>query len=376
MNYLLWVSFFSLFILGFGDNIRGPLFPEIIQSFNLSDSLAAWYFALSSFMSFVATYFVRKMKSVSELMNLLYLGVFCIFVSFTIQRFAPNYVVVLSGVVFFGLSVGFLAVAQNNLVIIGTSPKNRSRMLSYLHSMYGTASLLAPLFVAGLANHRWQQILFYFSWVALGFSAVGFFFNKKKLDRIQHFSQFQESATHKLDGFSELKISVAISLYVLAEIMVGTRLALYMRRYFEFDLSQSSLYVTLFFVFMLVGRVAISFLPHHFNIKKQLMCSLVAAFVLILLGLYVHPFALVLSGLGLAPFYPLGMSYISHLFPHKSTTIVSWTLTIQGFCIVLMHLGVGELADLVGLRSAMLMGPVCLLLSFLVLLFIQEKKNA
>lgn len=208
MNYLLWVSFFSLFILGFGDNIRGPLFPEIIQSFNLSDSLAAWYFALSSFMSFVATYFVRKMKSVSELMNLLYLGVFCIFVSFTIQRFAPNYVVVLSGVVFFGLSVGFLAVAQNNLVIIGTSPKNRSRMLSYLHSMYGTASLLAPLFVAGLANHRWQQILFYFSWVALGFSAVGFFFNKKKLDRIQHFSQFQESATHKLDGFSELKISV------------------------------------------------------------------------------------------------------------------------------------------------------------------------
>lgn len=376
MNYLLWVSFFSLFILGFGDNIRGPLFPEIIQSFNLSDSLAAWYFALSSFMSFVGSYFVRRMKSVSELMNLLYLGVFCIFVSFTIQRFANNYVIVLSGVVFFGLSVGFLAVAQNNLVIIGTSPKNRSRMLSYLHSMYGTASLLAPLFVAGLANHRWQQILFYFSWVALGFSAAGFFFNKKKLDRIRHFSQFQESATHKLEGFSELKISIAISLYVLAEIMVGTRLALYMRRYFDFDLSQSSLYVTLFFVFMLLGRVAISFLPHHFNIKKQLMCSLVAAFVLILIGLYVHPFALVLSGLGLAPFYPLGMSYISHLFPHKSTTIVSWTLTIQGFCIVLMHLSVGELADLVGLRSAMLMGPVCLLLSFVVLLFIQEKKNA
>lgn len=376
MNYLLWVSFFSLFVLGFGDNIRGPLFPEIIESFGLSDSLAAWYFALSSFMSFVGSYLVRKMKLVSELLKLLYVGLLCIFVSFTIQRFAPNYVTVLVGVVFFGLSVGFLGVAQNNLVIIGTSPKNRSRMLSYLHSMYGTASLLAPLFVAGLANHRWQQILFYFSWIALGFGALVFFFNKKKADRIDHFSQFQEAQVHKLGGLAELKISLAISFYVLAEIIVGTRLALYMRRYFEYDLSQSSLYVTLFFVFMLIGRLAISFVPHHFNIKKQLMYSLGMAFGLILFGLYVDPFALVLSGLGLAPFYPLSMSYISQLFPHKSTTIVSWTLTIQGVCIVLMHLSVGKIADWVGLKMAMLMGPLYLFLSFIILLFIRENKNA
>lgn len=376
MNYLLWISFFSLFIFGFADNIRGPLFPEIITSFELSDSVAAWYFALSSFMSFVGSYLVRKLKSVSHLLAILYLGIFFIFISFTIQKFATSYALVLVGVVFFGLSVGFLGVAQNNLVIIGTNPKNRSRMLSYLHSMYGTASLLAPLFVAGLSRHPWQQILFSFGWVALGFSIVGVFYNAKKTERINHFSQFQEGADHRLSSLSELKISLAISLYVMAEIVLGTRLALFMRRYYDYDLSTSSLYMTLFFVFVLIGRVAISFVPHHYNLKKQMLFSLAISAVLILVGLYVHPFGLILSGLGLAPFYPLGMSYISHLFPHKSTTIVSWTLTIQGFFIVLMHLGVGQLADWVGLRSAMLIGPVCCVLSFMILFFIREKKNA
>jgi FHS family glucose/mannose:H+ symporter-like MFS transporter len=375
MNYLLWVSFLSLFILGFGDNIRGPLFPEIIQSFGLTDSLAAWYFAVSSFMSFVGSYMVRKFKSVSELLKLLYSGVLCIFISFSIQRFASNYAVVLCGVVFFGLSVGFLGVAQNNLVIIGTSPKDRPRKLSYLHSMYGIASLLAPLFVAWLADHRWQQILFSFSWVALIFGLGGIYYNSKKTERIQHFAQFQQAEAHGLSSWSELKIILAISFYVLAEIVMGTRLALFMRRYYNYDLSASSLYVTLFFVFLLVGRVIVSFLPHHFGIKKQLLLSLVASFVLILIGLYLHPLALPLAGLGLAPFYPLSMAYISQLYPHKSTTIVSWALTIQGLCIVLMHLGVGQLADWVGLKSALLIGPVCCLLSFIILLFIRENKN-
>ncbi|MBL7545827.1 MAG: MFS transporter [Bdellovibrionaceae bacterium] len=376
MNYLLWVSFFSLFILGFGDNIRGPLFPEIIQTFNLSDSRAAWYFALSSFMSFIGSFMVRKIKTISHLLLILYAGVLCIFLSFVIQYWASSYDVVLFGVLFFGVSVGLLGVAQNNLVILGTSPKNRSRMLSYLHSMYGVASLLAPLFVAWLSDQKWQQIILHFAWVALIFGIIGLIYNSRQKDSILHFSQFQEPVTSRLEGVSELKISVVISLYVLAEIMMGTRLAQFMRKYYNYDLSESSLYVTLLFVFVLLGRILISFTPHHYNIRKQLLFSLIASVVLILFGLFVHPLALVLSGFSLAPFYPLSMSYISQLFPTKSTTIVSWTLSIQGFCIVLMHLGVGQMADYVGLKFAMVFAPIFLLGSFIILLSMKDAKSA
>lgn len=375
MNYLLWVSFFSLFILGFGDTIRGPLFPEIINTFHLSDSLAAWYFALSSFMSFVGSYIVRRVKSVSQLLYVLYVGVLCIFVSFVIQHVATTYSLVLFGVVFFGLSVGFLGVAQNNLVIIGTTPKNRSRMLSYLHSMYGLASLVAPLFVAWLATQKWQQILMNFAWIPLVFGIGCLLYHSRQRENISHFSQFQDTEHSRVENWRELKISVVISLYVLAEIMMGTRIAQYMRRYYEYDLASSSFFVTVFFIFVLIGRVGVSFVPHHYNLKKQLLFSLVSSAVLITVGLFVHPYVLLLVGFSMAPFYPLSMSYISQLFPKKTTTIVSTTLIIQGFSIVLMHLGIGRLSDSVGLQWALLLGPLCLLTSFVVLLSIQENKH-
>lgn len=376
MNYLLWVSFLSLFILGFGDNVRGPLFPEIINTFQLSDSSAAWYFALSSFMSFIGSFLVRKLKSVSQLLYVLYAGVMCIFISFVIQHFAKTYALVLFGVVFFGLSVGFLGVTQNSLVILGTTPKNRSRMLAILHSMYGTASLIAPLCVAMMSNLKWQTILMNFSWIALLFSGSALFFHSRKKQSIGHFSQFQDADHSRLESWRELKISLVISLYVLAEIMLGTRIAQYMRRYYDYDLAGSSLFVTMFFIFVLVGRVVTSFVPHHYNIKKQLLFSLGSSSVFIVAALFIHPYAFFLVGFSMAPFYPLGMSYISQLFPKKSTTIVSWTLIVQGFLIVLMHLGIGKLSDLIGLNMALLLGPVCLLVSLAILLSIKETEHA
>lgn len=376
MNYLLWVSFLSLFIYGFGDNLRGPLFPEIIQSFGLSDSAASWYFALASLMSFVSSFLVRKIKSISSLLWLLYLGIFLVFLGFAIQHFAGDYTAVLVGSAFFGCSIGLLGMAQNNLVILGTSKKNRSRMLSILHSMYGLASLLAPLFVAWLSDLRWQQTIYYFAWVALIFCIGGVILHFKKKESIAHFSQFQEHPDSKLAGWFELKISVAVSLYVIVEVMLGTRLALFMRRFFESDLHSSSLYVTGFFACLLIGRLLVSFSSFSLSTRTILIGSLLSSFVCILVGIFVHPLGLVVSGLTLGPFYPQSMAYISHLFPFKSTTIVSWTLAVQSIFIVVMHWGIGKLTDLVDLKLALLMAPLFLLVSFCIIHFIPEEAHA
>lgn len=376
MNYLLWISFLSLFIYGFGDNLRGPLFPEIIQSYQLSDSAASWYFALSALMSFVGSFFVRKVKTVSTLLILVYSGLFCIFLGFAFQHFASNYFLVLLGAGFFGLSIGFLGMAQNNLVILGSTKANRGRMLSFLHSMYGLASLLAPLYVAWLADFRWQETIYFYAWVALLCSICGLFFHFKKADSIAHFSQFQESPSSGLRNIYELRISVVISLYVLVEIMIGTRLALFMRRYYEYDLQNSSLYVTLFFACLLIGRLAVSYSTYSLSTRGLLIVSLIASCVLILFGLFIHPIGLVLSGVALGPFYPQGMTYISHLFPTKSTTIVSWTLAVQSIFIVFMHWGIGKLTDLMELKMALLMAPLLLIVGLVLLFFIREEDHA
>lgn len=373
MNYLIVVSFVSLFILGFCDNIRGPLFPEIIKHFQVSDTLGAAYFAVTSFVAFFASYFIRKHKDTHFLLQILNLGVLCLGISFAIQSFSENYSVLMIGVFFFGISFGFLGVSQNNLVVYGTTEAKRSRMLTGLHSMYGISSLISPLFVAGFAHWSWQKILLVCSLGPFLFSAITFFYNLKYKNGAKAESLAQPQQ-HPHLTWKEKTICFVISLYVIAEIMLGSRLALYMRRYFDYSLQDSSFYVTLLFVFMLVGRLIVSFYPPKLPLKLQLIGSLIFSILFLLFGMYFHPLFMVFCGLTMAPFYPLAISYISEIHPLKSTELVSTTIAIQALFVVLMHLSVGRIADLTDLKTAFLMGPICMFLA-LILLFGIKKEN-
>ncbi|MCK6597934.1 MAG: MFS transporter [Bdellovibrionaceae bacterium] len=374
MNYLIAVSFVSLFILGFCDNLRGPLFPEIIKYFSVSDTLGAAYFAVTSFVAFFASYFIRKEKNTYKLLHILNSGVLCLGISFAIQSFSQNYLVLMTGVFFFGISFGFLGVSQNNLVVQGSTDINRSKMLSGLHSMYGISSLLSPLYVAGYSNWGWQKILSVtaiFPFIFFVIILIQLIKNRKYWLELH---QKTVTEIHPKVTWREKRICLVISFYVIAEIMLGSRLALYMRRYFDFSLQESSFYVTLLFVFMLIGRVVVSFYPPRIPLKTQLVFSLVGSLFCFLIGMYYHPAVLILCGLTMAPFYPLAISYISEINQKKAPEIVSNTVAIQALFVVAMHLLVGNIADLTNLKTAFLIGPVCMATALFLLLSIKKEK--
>src|SRR3954464_4457481 len=49
---LLGLAYLSQFVLGICDNIRGPILPDLIQEFGLSQTKGSLFFALSSITSF------------------------------------------------------------------------------------------------------------------------------------------------------------------------------------------------------------------------------------------------------------------------------------------------------------------------------------
>ncbi|MBN8536506.1 MAG: MFS transporter [Deltaproteobacteria bacterium] len=373
MNYLIVVSYVSLFILGFSDNLRGPLFPEIIKYFHVNDTLGAAYFAVTSLVSFFASYYIRKRKDTYFLLQVLNLGVLAIGVSFLIQSFSQNFLVLILGVFFLGISFGFLGVSQNNLVIQGSKPHSRSRMLTGLHSMYGISSLLSPLFVASFGFLGWKNILLISSLLSFLFFVIVYYLNSKRKKMFREGQAQNNKEIHPHLQWKEKTICFVISLYVVAEIMLGTRLALFMRRYFDSSLEESSFYVTLMFVFMMIGRLIVSFYPPKWPLKIQLVGSLISSISFLILGMYLNPFFMVLCGFTMAPFYPLALSYISELNPQKSSEIVSTTIAIQALFVVLMHLGVGSIADLTSLKIAFWIGPICMMAS-LILLFKTKKE--
>jgi FHS family glucose/mannose:H+ symporter-like MFS transporter len=55
-KWAIFFAFLSLFLLGLADNIRGPLFPEILQFFFVSSSKGSWSFATTSGAAFVGSF--------------------------------------------------------------------------------------------------------------------------------------------------------------------------------------------------------------------------------------------------------------------------------------------------------------------------------
>ncbi len=224
----------------------------------------------------------------------------------------------------FGLCLGVLGLVPNILVPLGSSPHRKQRMLSGLHTMYGLASFMAPLLAACMdyLTGSWRWTFAVGSLAPLVLFAYTFHHSHHSLHSKASVSEEQHKANKK-NFKPQLFLAFMLSLAVAAEIMISSRLALYMQRTLNFDMEASSLYVTYFFVCMMLGRFL--FAVVHFKKSPQflLSISLIGTAVFTLAGVFIHPFFLAGTGFTIAPFYPLSISWISAEFPQDLDSAIS-----------------------------------------------------
>lgn len=370
MTKIIWplilISYASLFVFGISDNIRGPLFPEILKEFNLSDSMGSLMFALSSLSGFVASHFARSLLRKFDRKSILQGA--CLGLTFTLvaMALAPNFYTFLFLSVLFGLNSGILGLVPNVLVPLGASAERKQQLLSGLHAMYGVASLLAPMLVAtiGFFSLSWR-----YTFAITALAPLSLFFYSLHQSHGPHHSKpkttaEEHKASRKINLRPQVFLAFMVSFAVAAEIMISSRLALYMRRVWNYDLETSSLYVTYFFVALLLGRLLFTGIKFNKTILFQLSLCLILTALMIILGLYTHPLFLVAAGMCIAPFYPLAISFISSEFPNDLDTAVSYMMATDSMMLALMHLLIGKLSDSFGIHQAMYAGVFFLTCSF------------
>lgn len=263
--------------------------------------------------------------------------------------------------------MGIVGLIPNVLVPLGSSSERKQQLLAGLHSMYGVASFLSPLIAAGVehvtGSWRWT-----FGIVALAPTALLLYTQHRSHDDL-HKKTEATAEDHKINKERNFKpqmfFAFMVSFCVAAEIMVSSRLALFMRRTMNYDMELSSLYVTYFFICMLIGRMLFALIKLPISVRHQLSGALVLTAACIFGGLYIHPVFMPLVGFTVAPFYPLAISWISTKFPHDLDTAVSYMMATDSMMLVAMHLLVGRITDNAGIATAMLVGPVCCVISFL-----------
>lgn len=377
----IFISYLGLFVFGLCDNIRGPLFPEIMKDFGVSDSVGSLMFALSSVSGFVSSHLTRQLLRRYDRLTVLRLGACVVVVAMIGMSLMQNFVLFLICSFFFGLSLGMISLIPNILVPLGSSAERKQQFLSGLHAMYGISSLLSPLLAAavqwGLGNWRWTFVIA--ACAPLGLLLYSFHSSHHNLHKKSEVTAADRKQHRKTHFKPLLFLAIMLSFAVAGEVLMSTRLALYVRRVLNYDMESSSFFVTGFFVFMLLGRLVFALVKLPLSIRFQLMMSLIGSITLILAGIHLNPFCLIFVGWTVAPFYPLTVAWISSKFPQDLDSAISFLMMTGSVMLVGMHLLVGKVTDQFGIGQALYLGPVFFFISLILVSTYQmffENKNS
>ena len=365
----------SMFVLGMADNIRGPLFPELLSFFKLTNSEGSLSFAVASAAALLGNVATSELLKKFNLAQVLCLSLFLMALGLFVMGAGPDFYTYICGAIIFGISLGLMGVTQNLMVAENVEDHKQSKALSGLHGIYGLSSLIAPLVAAyaPVVFHNWRAAFFITSLICILFGIASVALKPKPLFTVHPPKDRTLKSTNSI--WILLSFGGILAFYVVAEIMVSTRLALYMRTYFLMDLESSSQFVTYFFLFLLLGRIIFALKSFPYTLKNHLNFSLILSLLFFVLGMLLHPFFFVLLGLSMALFYPISVAYISEQTGINRRQFITFAISLQSLCVITMHIGVGYLTDQFGLLYAFRVGFISLLLCLACLNFHPKAKS-
>ncbi len=368
---LILLAYLSLLALGLMDNVRSPYFPLIIDEFQLSDSLSSWFFALASLCAFFSAILGRHLIEKFQSLHLLRIGLVLMALGFFLMSQMKEFFSLLIFCGLFGAGFGLVTVAQNVSIQEVPDISLRRRLFSGLHSMYGFAALLSPILAGFFFSWQWSWRTA-FMWISLVPAGIALFsfitFGKKqnlklsKEDLLQGLRSNRETLSPK-DLSHGLYLGLTISIYMIAEISLSTRIPLYAIRELGWSLESGTYLLATFFLGLLAGRLLfLIFRFSNWSDGKILNLSLVLSTISFFIGLYGSPYFLSLTGFFLGPFYPLAMQFVSGIFLKKSAAVIAYTVGIGSLVVVAMHSALGLLTEAFGIFKALHMGPLSLIL--------------
>ncbi|MEK6556297.1 MAG: MFS transporter [Bdellovibrionota bacterium] len=367
-------GYLSLFTLGLLDNARGPYFPDIASSLDLSDTKASFLFVTTSFVSFLMGRTVPSLMKKLSLLNLLRIGHFSMAAGILSMAWITNLTTLIVAAAVFGIGFGTVNVAQNVLIFDGATASTKRQLLSGLHSFYALASLFSPLIISLLASEGldWRRGLIFFSAVPLLAFVYSFFCQEQ-----EHTSGRQRGDLPAQFRKDVLAFGLGLGFYVLAEVLLCTRMVLFLEREHGLAIQVSAIYLSLFFVFMFVGRLLFTLVKFKNLTNRDIIrVSLALSTVCFVLGLIISPLFLALSGLFMGPIFGVSIDYSSQIFSYAATQALSSVLALQALAIVCMHFFVGFITEHFGIKNAMLLGPLFMGLSFLIVQLEPWKKRS
>lgn len=334
--------------------MRGPLFADFLNEFSVNNSKGSLFFSLSSLVSLLGAMLAPML--IRRFGHLFSLWVFMAVMGIAFLGFSQgfNFEWMLFCGALFGIALGGLGVTQNLLVLQGSDESHRARAQSGLHSCYGASSLLAPgvVYAVSVLGLNWKTSFLIPAALSLLLVLVMTVFFRKFNEKPAISANQSHHQVRRPWQKAEIFWALLLSVYVALELMVSTRISHLLREGFGFDLAQTSLWTSVFFVGLFSGRVLYTIRPLQASLGLQLKLAMGLACVFLVLGLVHRPEWIALSGFPMAIFYPVWMTSLTRVFPDSLQRVASLGIGLTGVTVVFLHTVIGYFSDHNGLVTA------------------------
>ncbi len=353
-------AWMSLFALGLVDNARGPVFPDILKEFSLSDTIGSLFFLVASFASLVHNLIFYRFLCNTSPMRLV--GIYTLVMAggalLISQATQYEWTLVASAVL--GVGFGGLGVGQN-AAVQDAPAEHRQRAMGLLHTMYGISSFTAPLFISLLATHGWRLSLALLSLPSVFVGVLVIFEGTIAGRRSRNGRAKAADVRSEVENRSVAKAApwvaaLLIALLVIAEISVSTRFTLLARRDWGFPVETATRWLAGYFIAMTASRLMLGLFKFPVSARQLLYFSLFLGLPFLLIGFMplgftkeIRLLSLVGFGFPIAMGYPLAMTRLAELFGPGVQRVTSKCLILQSAFAMIMHFSLGYGADSQGL---------------------------
>jgi fucose permease len=284
--WLTSAAFYSFFVFGFTDNLKGATLPTLLSDLGISYSLGGTIL-MGAYVGFIiATLFTGILadtmignKAVIILAGVLLIIGILGYSSFT----AAGGLVISMGVI--GLGLGSIELGANS-IIVDIHATAKGRYLNLMSVFHGLGSMLAPLFagwllVSGLSwrtVYRWDLVLvglMVLVFILLPYPHV----SKTEGHKIDLLHVGRTAFTRPMGWFYS-----AMAVYVAIELGLATWLITYLQDVHQISTGASAVYLSVFFGLVMLGRFLGSFVVERVGYLRSVLYATIGATISIGLG--------------------------------------------------------------------------------------------
>lgn len=370
------VFFIIMFSMSLIENFKGVIVPQVKQGFEVSSLHISYMLTWSSIAFVTASYFTGNLAKKFSQKTTEFIAILSILFASFLIILARSFITFVLGMMVLNVGLGMNGVILNSVVPV-LAQEAKSTIVNRLHFMYGLGATLGQMVTGFLLG---QGLAFQKIYIATAVLFAVLLWLSTTISYPEDpdliIQSDQAPTDHSIYRDPKFYLmTLAMGLYVFAEIGLGNWLVDYLNVTQNMGEDQAGFYIALFFFFLAMGRLFGGNLVDKLGKFQAIIFAILLGASLVLMGLILAGpfyFLISLAGLFYSIVFPTSIVLISQIFDRDISQTTGKILTFNSLALMVYNQLVGWVTDGLGFHISIYLLPTSAILAA-VLYFILYK---